>query len=86
MLSMTKDGTTVDFGGAAITGMEVPKENETDPVRKLSVLVEGITVGPVRVSMGDTTLFKMDGIVYTASADDFRDDPGVRDRYLALSA
>ena len=25
-------------------------------------------------------------IVYTASADDFRDDPGVRDRYLALSA
>lgn len=68
VLSMTKDGTTVDFGGAAITGMEVPKENETDPVRKLSVLVEGITVGPVRVSMGDTTLFKMDGIVYTASA------------------
>ncbi|MAR70598.1 MULTISPECIES: ABC transporter ATP-binding protein [Halomonas] len=25
-------------------------------------------------------------IVYTGSADDFRDDPGVRDRYLALSA
>ena len=66
--SMTKDGKTLDFGGASITGLQVPKENETDPVRKLSVLVEGATMGPVRVSEGDATIFSMDGIDYTASA------------------
>lgn len=65
--SMTKEGKTLDFGGAAVTGIQVPKESETDPVRNISVLVEGMTVGPVSVSEGDAVLFKMDGIVYTSS-------------------
>lgn len=66
--SISNDGKTLDFGGAAITGLQVPKENETDPVRQISVLMEGATMGPLRVSEGDATVFKMDGIVYTASA------------------
>lgn len=58
--NQSKDGVTVDFGGAALNGYIVGGPEETDPVMKAG-LYESATIGPVKVSAGGVEMFSMSG-------------------------
>lgn len=66
-MTIAKEGKKLEFEGATFTGLNVPKEDSTDPLLAGTMMLEGADIGALTVSENDATMFSMEGAVYEAS-------------------